>query len=346
MPSSSCRARRAGLAQLGQQPGQFLLLAGGGGGQLVGQLPAQGAQGGGEGREGQPVGADLDTAAERDDGARGRRPRRANSSTSRVLPTPASPPSSSACGSPAAARASASRSTPSSSARPTNTGLTDLVSTAPSIAQGSDSRGTGFRAAGRDGRGGGGDGRTDGRGVRGEERRRATVRPSPGAHAARVNQFRRRWSVCTSPSAARPRFLAAGGAAAADRLAGQALVRGLAAQFGGTDLRSSYSNMSFPSGLTRSVGGRFLRCLNLRLPGGSATSGEFRIFRGGGALETGEGPQTGRKVLTAGLRPLMTCGDSARISWPRAGPAVRRCTSGLPGAGRGRRARRPPRRPT
>ena len=33
----------------------------------------------------------------------------------------------------------------SSSARPTNTGLTDLVSTAPSIAQGSDNRGTGFR---------------------------------------------------------------------------------------------------------------------------------------------------------------------------------------------------------
>jgi hypothetical protein len=62
----------------------------------------------------------------------------ANSSMSRVFPTPASPPSSNACGSPAAARASASFSTSSSSARPTKTGLTDLVSTTPSIAQPSD----------------------------------------------------------------------------------------------------------------------------------------------------------------------------------------------------------------
>ena len=60
---------RAWLAQLGQQPGQFLLLARGRGGQFVGQFAAQGAQGGGEGGEGQAVGADLDTAAERDDGA-------------------------------------------------------------------------------------------------------------------------------------------------------------------------------------------------------------------------------------------------------------------------------------
>lgn len=58
------------LAQLGEQPGQFLFLSGGRGGQFVGQSAAQGAQRGGEGREGQSVGADLDAAAERDDRAR------------------------------------------------------------------------------------------------------------------------------------------------------------------------------------------------------------------------------------------------------------------------------------
>ena len=77
------------------------------GGQFVGQGAAQGAQGGGERGEGQSVGADLDAAAEGDDGAPAAGGR-ANSSTRRVLPTPASPPMSNACGSPAAARASAS----------------------------------------------------------------------------------------------------------------------------------------------------------------------------------------------------------------------------------------------
>ncbi len=67
MPSSSCRPREV-LAQLGQQPGQLLLLPRGRGGQLFGQVAAQGPQCGGEGREGQAVGADLDAAAERDDG--------------------------------------------------------------------------------------------------------------------------------------------------------------------------------------------------------------------------------------------------------------------------------------
>lgn len=80
-----------------------------------------------------------------------------NSSTSRVLPTPASPPMSSACGSPpgapgrpgspAVARASASVSEVSSPARPTNTGLTDLVSTPPSIAHGSDTVAVGGKSA-------------------------------------------------------------------------------------------------------------------------------------------------------------------------------------------------------
>lgn len=60
---------RRALGQFGQQPGQFLLLAGGRGGQLLGQVAAQGAQRGGEGCEGQPVGADLHAAAQRDDGA-------------------------------------------------------------------------------------------------------------------------------------------------------------------------------------------------------------------------------------------------------------------------------------
>ncbi len=60
---------RAGFAQLREQPGQFLFLSGSGGGQLGGQSAPEGTQGGGEGREGQAVGADLDAAAERDDGA-------------------------------------------------------------------------------------------------------------------------------------------------------------------------------------------------------------------------------------------------------------------------------------
>ena len=59
---------RAGLAEFGQQPGQFLLLPGGRGGQFGGQGAAQGAQGGGERGERQSVGADLDAAAERHDG--------------------------------------------------------------------------------------------------------------------------------------------------------------------------------------------------------------------------------------------------------------------------------------
>ena len=63
------RGAPAGPGQLGQEPGEFVLLAVGRGGELVGQVPAQGAQGGGEGGEGQAVGADLDAAAERDDGA-------------------------------------------------------------------------------------------------------------------------------------------------------------------------------------------------------------------------------------------------------------------------------------
>ncbi len=57
-----------GLAEFGQQPGELLLLAGGRGGQFVGQFAAQRAQGRGEGGEGQPVGAYLDAAAEHDDG--------------------------------------------------------------------------------------------------------------------------------------------------------------------------------------------------------------------------------------------------------------------------------------
>lgn len=58
-----------GLADLGQQPGQFLLLARRRRGQFVGQGAPQSTQGGGEGGEGQSVGADLDAAAEGDDRA-------------------------------------------------------------------------------------------------------------------------------------------------------------------------------------------------------------------------------------------------------------------------------------
>lgn len=62
-------SRRGALAQLGEQPGQFLFLACGRGGQFVGQFAAQGAQRRGERGERQAVGADLDAAAEHDDGA-------------------------------------------------------------------------------------------------------------------------------------------------------------------------------------------------------------------------------------------------------------------------------------
>ncbi|CAM5318640.1 hypothetical protein SALBM135S_07046 [Streptomyces alboniger] len=62
-------AVRGGGGQFGQEPGEFLLLALGRGGQFLGEAAAQGAQGGGEGGERQAVRADLDAAAERDNGA-------------------------------------------------------------------------------------------------------------------------------------------------------------------------------------------------------------------------------------------------------------------------------------
>lgn len=144
----------------------------------------------------------------------------ANSSISRVFPTPASPPRSSACGSPVpgvraplppAARASASRRTPSSSARPTNTGLTDLVSTGPSIAQRSDGAAPviGWPAVGADpGAGRGASALPGGRptpvrpaspGV-GGGRPRYGRPPGPGVHAARANRCRRGPRLCACPS--------------------------------------------------------------------------------------------------------------------------------------------------
>lgn len=139
------------LAQLGEQPGQFLFLSGGRGGQFVGQSAAQGAQRGGEGREGQSVGADLDAAAERDDRARAHglggelldqaglaHPGLTAEQQRLRAAAPVSPLPAARAAPPPAARANASRNTSSSSARPTNTGLTDLVSTSPSIARPSD----------------------------------------------------------------------------------------------------------------------------------------------------------------------------------------------------------------
>lgn len=58
----------AGVAQFGQQAGELGLLAVGGGGEFVGEPAAEGAQCGGEGGEGEPVGAELDATAEGDDG--------------------------------------------------------------------------------------------------------------------------------------------------------------------------------------------------------------------------------------------------------------------------------------
>lgn len=57
------------LAQLGEQPRQFVLAVRGRRGHLGGQGAAQGAQGGGEGGERQPVRPDLDAASGDDDGA-------------------------------------------------------------------------------------------------------------------------------------------------------------------------------------------------------------------------------------------------------------------------------------
>lgn len=60
--------RRGGPRQLGQEAGQLALLPGAGGGHLLGQGPAQGAQGGRERGERQSVGPDLDARSDRDDG--------------------------------------------------------------------------------------------------------------------------------------------------------------------------------------------------------------------------------------------------------------------------------------
>ncbi|ESU47380.1 hypothetical protein P376_4642 [Streptomyces sp. HCCB10043] len=57
-----------GRAQLGQEAGQLALLAGAGGGHLLGQSTPQGAQGGREGGERQPVGPDLDAGSDGDHG--------------------------------------------------------------------------------------------------------------------------------------------------------------------------------------------------------------------------------------------------------------------------------------
>ncbi len=115
----------AGLAgggdgEFGQQPGQFLLLPVGGGRELVGQRAAQLAQGRGEGAKGRPS-APISTHPPRATTPPRSRTTAANSSTRRVFPTPASPPTSSACGSPAPARPNASIRVASSPVRPTNT---------------------------------------------------------------------------------------------------------------------------------------------------------------------------------------------------------------------------------
>lgn len=129
----------AGLAgggdgEFGQQPGQFLLLAVGGGRELVGQRAAQLAQGRGEGGEGQAVGADLHASAEGDDPAPvaddgGELLDQAG------LPHPGLAADQQRLGFTGAARPNASIRVASSPVRPTNTGLTDLVSTPPSIAR-------------------------------------------------------------------------------------------------------------------------------------------------------------------------------------------------------------------
>ncbi|CAM5242760.1 hypothetical protein STENM223S_01782 [Streptomyces tendae] len=191
----------------------------------------------------------------------------------RVLPTPASPPSSSACGSPPAedaraasapaARASASFSVSSSPVRPTNTGLTDLVSTDPSIARGYDSGApvfvgwTGWRreAVCRGAGGDGGAGRPCGRRPR-LPRSRGPGEPGPA-----------RSRVWLSGSAPRAGFR--GG-----RRGGPGAPRGPAGprRRGGPGRRErswwssvSYMVVSLGSSVSASL---VPRCLNLRLQGG------------------------------------------------------------------------------
>ena len=283
-----------GLPQLGQQPGEFLLLAGRGGGQLVRQGPAQGAQRGGEGGEGQPVGADLDTAAERDDG------------------------------SPAVGRGGELLDEP---------GLADPGLAADQqrlrLARG----GAGERVV-QDGQlvGAADEDGADGPGLHGGEHRTGVLTGGPVviAAVARVSggpagrrAGRAAWEggrpPCGRPPVPRcsrgagepqpagavgmrfalgglgagcPLGLPAGGAAAAEGLAGQPLVRGAAEEFGGAglvDLVLVHGGRPLKVGGSGAARCDALRCLNLRLPGGSATSGEFRIFGAGRGLRRARG---------------------------------------------------------
>lgn len=61
-------AGEGGFAEVGQEPGEFALLPGGAGGELLGEQAAQGAQHGGERGEGQSFGAALHAGAEGDEG--------------------------------------------------------------------------------------------------------------------------------------------------------------------------------------------------------------------------------------------------------------------------------------
>src|SRR5205085_2320111 len=82
---------------------------------------------------------------------------------------------------------------------------------------------------------------------------------------------------------------ATGGAAAAQGLADEPLVLGLAEEFGGAVLGDLVLGVHGVVLVGVGFGLRFLRCLHLRLRGGSATSGEFRIFGGPGGLRRARG---------------------------------------------------------
>ena len=108
---------RPGRAQLREQPGEVRFVA-------VEHLAAldaqQVAEHRRERRERQTLLAQLEAVAGEHAGARGAG-ERVNSATRRVLPTPASPPTSTAVGSSSRARLKASRSAAYSAARPTRT---------------------------------------------------------------------------------------------------------------------------------------------------------------------------------------------------------------------------------
>lgn len=133
-----------GLAQFGQQAGEFALLPGQRLGQFVGQRSAQGSQRGGERGVGQAVRSDLHATADGHDGlaAAGRREELLDQARLADTRFAADEQSLRLSGGGAGERVGERGEL---AALPTKTGLTVLVSTSPSIAYACDSLATDLR---------------------------------------------------------------------------------------------------------------------------------------------------------------------------------------------------------